>query len=216
MTKVYYLLIIVMISNTASAYDWEFGAEISNAEISGLNAYKADQNLNIQKTKSLTVPSLFASMKLNDRFNLNFRYSYYNEIVNNGISSDGDIFNEGGAPTQVVVNYRIFETMHELTTALKYTLMENEKWNIGIGPNISITESNADFKKISNVSNNGVDFHETLSPLRSFSETSFSIGAELSTTYKFSDKFKIGLNYRFTNPSDKDIHLFGIASYFSF
>lgn len=216
MKNIYILLLLIGVSNCLFGYEWGIGADASYAEISGLNAYKADQNYNIQKTKNLIVPSLFSSVKFNNKFKLIFRYSYYDNMISKGASSDSDVFDELEIALQSVVKYRIFETMQEGTFSLKYTIMENKKWNIDVGPSLSIAYSTADFLSVSNVSDNGMDFYERLSSLRSFSETSYGIGAELTTTFKISKKYHLSLNYRFTNPSDKDIHLFGIASIYNF
>lgn len=104
-------------------------------------------------------------------------------MINNGLSLEGQIFNSGGGVTQALVDYRYFEKIREHTIGLSYPLYDNKTWNVRIGTSIYIAQSKAEFFEVQQEGTLGSTvFMESLRPLRSFNETDYSIGAELTTS----------------------------------
>ena len=214
MKKFTTLLILATTFPQLHASDWQITAGISYADISGKNVYAAgrDSNTNTQRTDSLSVPFLKISKSFSEKFNLSYTYSYYDELINNGFSPEGQIFNSEGGITQALVDYRYFEKIQEHTLGISYSLYDNKTWNVRIGPSISIAQSKAEFFEVQQVGTLGSTvFMESLSPLRNFNETDYSIGAELTTQYKLTNKTRLNFNYRYSSLGDKDINLFGIG-----
>jgi len=199
------LLISLIFVTTTQANDWQIGAGVYYADISGLNAYEASGNTNTQETKNLTVPSFFVAKSLNDKFILVFRYTSYNEIISNGVSSDFNVFNDPNLISpSVVTPYQIKEKMYEGSFSFNYAFVNNEKWRVEAGPALSITKLDADF------------FIDSFGSIRNFSDTDYTLGAEANIILKLSENTNLNFNYRYTTPSEKNIHLIGASISFNF
>lgn len=215
------LALLFLTSAPLLASEWELGIGVYKADISGFNAFKASGNFNEQITEDLTVPFLFVEKSIGSKYNLTFRYSYYDEIVTNGVSSTSNIFNDTSGCcvyTQANVDYRFFESMREVSVSMNYILVNSDKWKIQAGPSLSITSVNSDMYMVDLVGTIGSDvFVEQLTrKLEKFSETSYSPGAEAKVSYIISKRVNLNLNYKFSSLSEKNIHLLGASVAFGF
>lgn len=202
------LLLLLVVAPELFAKKPQFGIGIAYADISGINAYKANstRNTNAQVTNGLSVPFFFVSKTIADKFSLSYRYSYYGEIKSKGVSPDSDIFNQGGISLPVVTEYQFKERMHENTLAINYTILDKKQWLIALGPNLSLTRSNVEF----------FDVTQNNRSINVFSETDYSIGAELSASYNIRRNMNIIFNYRYSSTGNKDISLLELAMSYQF
>jgi opacity protein-like surface antigen len=211
------LLISLILVTTTQASDWQIGAGIYYADISGLNAYQASENTNNQDTENLTVPSFFIAKSFNNKFNLVYRYTSYDEIISNGVSSDTNVFNVPNVGAlQSITEYRIKESLYESSFSFNYSFVDIERWKFEAGPTLSITKSKTDFFYITDHVDSQNNITENLRILRKISETDYTLGAEANVMYKISDKINFNVNYRYTSPSEKNIHLIGASISFNF
>ncbi len=200
MKKVSLILLTLLTSDVLLADNWQVGAGIYYADVSGINVYKASNNINTQDTKNLNVPYLFVSKDINDKFSINYRYSYYNSLKGTGTANSSSIFGGGGISLQVITDYSIDEKIHENSLGLDYTLLADETWKLIAGPVVSFSSSSAKFTLIDNPS-----------LISKLTETEVSIGAEILATLKVSEKAFLNLNYRYSSMGDKNINLIGLG-----
>ncbi len=208
------LTLLFLISTSLFASEWKLGVGIYYADISGFNAFEASENTNKQQTKNLTVPFIFAAKPIGDKVNLNFRFSYYDEIVTNGSSSDGNIFNDPNLISpSVLTPYRFFESIKESSVSINYVFINNDKWKIEAGPSLSFARVNSDMFGIDFTDNSGSNIvtGQLGRKFATFTDNSFSLGAEAKASFKLTNKFSFNLTYRYTSPSEKNIHLLGAS-----
>lgn len=211
------LFISLIFVTTTQANEWQIGAGAYYADISGLNAYLASENSNTQDTENLTVPSFFIAKSFNNKFNFVYRYTSYDEIISNGVSSDTNVFNFPNiGALQSITYYRIKEKMYEGSFSLNYIFLDSEHWKFELGPTLSITKSLANFYVNSNSFGTQIGINDQIRIIRKFSETDYTIGAEANATLKLSDTVNLNFNYRYTTPSEKNIHLIGASISFNF
>lgn len=219
MKKTYLLLILISLPSQTKAADWNLGAELSNAHISGVRAYDADQNKNANVTDDLAVPSIFASRNLGEKFQLLARYSYYNSITASGISGNPDIFKEGKIVPQIVTFYDFSEKLHEGSFSFRYRILEKVLYSLYIGPTFSISYGETDFylkpkpvfRGMHSNNSTPLTMQDASRKIRSFSSTDLTVGAEANISFKMTSRVDTALSYRFSNLSHRDVHLFGVS-----
>jgi opacity protein-like surface antigen len=200
MNKLKLILLALLASNHLLAANWQLGAGVSYADVSGMNFYQASNNSNTQDTKNLSVPYLFVTKGFNDKFSVNYRYSYYSSLEGHGTANTSNIFGSGGVSLQVITDYSIDEKIHENSLGLDYTLVAHESWSLLAGPVISFSSSTAKFTLVDNPSQ-----------IKELTETEVSLGAEILANYKISEKASLNLNYRYSSMGDKNINLIGLG-----
>lgn len=200
MAKSSFILLLVALTCPARASNWSIGAEVTYANVSGVQAFEASKNSNRNLSKELLVPSISISKAIGVKANASLRFTRFENLKAEGESSDTDVFGEADLGFPVVTHYGIKEKMDEVTFSYVYKILKISNFDIQFGPNLSYFNSDATFN---------ITTFDLPDQIRS--RSSYAFGAEANATIELSDKVRAELNYRFANPPDRDIHIVSLA-----
>ena len=185
---------------------------VASVEVSGVRPYAAKQNLSINETARVTVPTVRLGYPVTRDFSLGLSYCRYADLMSSGLAGSGDIFNRGGVSAAVMTPVRGSEDIREFALDGRYRRMVTEKIGIELGPVVSQFHSNAEIGTAIEVirpSDNSrfIDYRKQ----GEFKADDLRLGATAAIRFDLAKAWNLTASYRYAAPPERKLHLYGLA-----
>lgn len=174
-------------------------AGVAYARASGVRPYAARQNLSLNETSHVTVPTLRLAFIPSPRWAIGLGYSYYDNLESSGTSPSNDVFNDRPGILPIVVDVWGRENIHEMFLDGRYRMPWGQSAHVEFGPVLSLYQSSATI---------GSDLGRNQ---RSFSATDLRVGATAALTMELAPRWQLSASYRYSAPPERNLHLWGVA-----
>ena len=185
---------------------------VASVEVSGVRPYAAQQNLSINETDHVTVPTLRLGYPVTPDFSLGLSYCRYADLKSSGLAGSADIFNRGGVSAAVVTPVRGSEDIREFALDGRYCLAVTKKLGLEFGLVLSQFQSKVEIGTAYAVvrptdNSTFIDYRKQ----GEFKADDFRLGATVAVRFALARAWNLIASYRYAAPPERKLQLYGLA-----